>query len=221
MFWGKKRLNYQLDQSLHLNTPFRSMSFTIFDTETTGFAISTTDRVIEIGAVQVEKMKVTDKTFQAFVNPSLPIPAHITKLTSIEQHDIDGAPAALEVIGQFFQFMENHNSGGWVGHCLSFDAMVIKKELSREKYTVKQPMSIDTVDIINFLFPTWDMRDLEEYSAIFGTEVFTRHRALGDALTTAHVFVALLEQLEKRGLTTLADLIRLSGNKTHQRALQF
>lgn len=213
MFWLKKRLQYNIDHTLQLDTPLRKMSFTVFDTETTGFSVGTKDRVIEIGAVQVKNMKVTDQTFQTFVNPLREIPTHITELTSIEQHHVDGAPLAFEAIGEYFRFMESNNSHGWVAHCLSFDAMAIRKELNREKYTFEQPLSFDTQDMINFLFPTWDIRDIEEYADIFGTKVFTRHRALGDALTTAHIFVELLKLLEEQGVTTLAHLNRLSNRK--------
>ncbi|MBU8878459.1 3'-5' exoribonuclease [Bacillus sp. FJAT-29790] len=215
----KKRLNYRLGESLQLDTPVRDLSFTVFDTETTGFAIGANDRVIEIGGVLVEKMEVTDKTFQSFINPHRVIPAHITELTSIEQKHLEEAPSALEAIDQFFQFMVNHQSTGWVGHYLSFDAMVIKKELQREKFKFNEPMSFDTLDFINYLYPTWDMHDLEEYAHLFNTKVFTRHRALKDALTTAHVFVELLRRLEEKGITRLGDLLRLSGGKNNYYAL--
>ncbi|MFB5282595.1 PolC-type DNA polymerase III [Peribacillus sp. Hz7] len=221
MFWGKKRFNHCLDQSLYLDTSFRDLSFTVFDTETTGFSIGAKDRVIEIGAVQVANMEVTDKTFQSFVNPMRKIPVHIIELTSIEQQQVNEAPLALEVIEQYFRFMENHDSKGWVGHCISFDVMVIKKELNRMKYTFQQPLALDTIDLIHRLFPSWDMRDLEEYAASFGTKVFTRHRALGDALTTAYLFVELLKRFEEKGMTTLGDLVKLSSRKKRQNALLF
>lgn len=216
MFWLKKRLNHKLDQSLQLNTPIREMSFTVFDTETTGFSIGSKDRLIEIGAVQVTNMEVTDHTFQTFVNPMRDIPANITKLTSIEQYHVDEAPLALEAIEDYFCFMEKNDSKGWVGHCLSFDAMVIRKELNREKYTFEQPMAFDTQDLINYLYPSWDLRDLEEYANAFGTKVFTRHRALGDALTTAFMFVELLNRVEDKGVTTFSQLNRITNRKNQQ-----
>ena len=52
-----------------------------FDIETTGFSAEN-DRIIEIGAVRVEKGQITDK-FSVFVNPQTPIPFEIEKLTGI------------------------------------------------------------------------------------------------------------------------------------------
>ena len=221
MFWKRKRLHYQLNQTLRLDTPFREMSFTVFDTETTGFAIGAKDRVIEIGAVHVENLQVTDRTFQTFVNPEREIPEHISKLTTIEQSQVDHAPLALEAIESFFQFIEDNKSCGWVGHYLSFDVMVIKKELQRAKYTYEQPLYLDTLDLIGYLCPSWEMRDLEHYAQAFGTSIFERHRALGDALTTAHLFVELLRHLEESGKSTLADLIHATDVENRHRALQF
>jgi len=221
MFWRRKRLDYELDQSLQLDTELRDMSFTVFDTETTGFAIGADDRLIEIGAVHVERLEVTDRTFQTFVNPSRHIPKHITRLTSIEQHHVDVAPSPLEAIESYFQYIEINKSAGWVGHHVSFDEMVIKKELQRQKRSYGQPSSFDTKDLIDFLNPSWEQRDLEEYANIFGTETFERHRALGDALTTAHVFVEVLKRLESKGITTLSDLIRMKNGRANQNVAQF
>lgn len=221
MFWRKKRLNYELDQSLFLNTKIQDMSFTVFDTETTGFAIGADDRLIEIGAVHVEGLEVTDWTFQTFVNPSRQIPEHITKLTSIKQSDVDDAPSPLEAIESYFQFIEETKSSGWIGHHVSFDMMVIKKELDRAKHSYEQPSSFDTKDLLDFLYPLWEQRDLEDYSQLFGTEIFERHRALGDAQTTAHLFVELLKRLDAKGVNTLEDLVRIKNNKAKQSASHF
>jgi len=213
MFWRKQRLNYKLDQSFLLNTKLRDMPFTVFDTETTGFAIAADDGLIEIGAVHVEKFEVTDRVFQTFVKPLGKIPEHITKLTSIEQHHVENAPTPLEAIEKYFKFTEDTKSGGWIGHHVSFDTLVIKKELRRVNCSYEEPSSFDTIDLINYLNPSWDQRDLEEYARIFGTRTFERHRALGDALTTAHLFIELLKRLEDKGILTLADLIRLKHSK--------
>ncbi|WP_301109174.1 PolC-type DNA polymerase III [Sporosarcina sp.] len=215
MFWKKKKLTYELQQSLQLNTPLQEMSFTVFDTETTGFAIGADDRMIEIGAVQVEGFQVTDRIFQTFVNPSREIPLVIQKLTNIKQEQVNDAPLPLPAIEEYFAFIEKNKSGGWVGHHVSFDEMVIKKELGRQKCTFQMPTSFDTMHLIRYLDPASEQQDLEDYAKMFGTEVFERHRALGDALTTAHVFTQLLKKLDRQGVKTLADLLRVKNGGAH------
>lgn len=209
MFWRKNRLSYTLCQPLHVNTKLKDMSFIVFDTETTGFSIETHDRLIEIGAVLVEKLTVTDEIFQTFVNPSCEIPAHISELTSIEQRHVDNAPSALEAIQQYFQFVEATGSNGWVGHHLQFDTMILKKELQREKYSCDFPPTFDTFNLIEYLQPNSKHLNLEGYATFFDTPIFERHRALGDALTTAHLFVKLIKRLEENNITTFGDLLRM------------
>lgn len=221
MFWKKNKLQYQLDHQPPLDTKIRDLSFVVFDTETTGFSVGAKDRLIEIGAVKVEGLQVTDKTFQTYVNPEREIPPEISELTGVYQHHVENAPLSLEAIENFFQFMEDCETAGWVGHYLSFDIMVLKKELQRNKVTFEQPLYIDTLDILGYLSPSRHMRDLEDYARAFCTKIFDRHSAIGDALTTAHLFVELLRYLEDRGKVTLADLIEVTDINNRKRVLQF
>nr|WP_246238240.1 3'-5' exonuclease [Alkalicoccus luteus] len=220
MFWKKKKLHYQLVQDQPLNTPISELSFTVFDTEATGFSVGSHDRLIEIGAVHVERLKVTDDTFQTYVNPGRAIPERITELTGITDDHVKDAPDSLEAIERFYEYIEKHESGGWVGHYLAFDVLVLKKELLRHKYTFDEPLYFDTLDLIGYLAPSWDMRDLEHYALSFGTKIFERHSAVGDALTTAHLLVELLHYLEDRGKRTLADLIDITQGENGSPAFQ-
>ena len=52
--------------------------------------------------------------------------------------------------------------------------------------------------------------DLDAIAARLGVAISGRHTALGDAMATAAVFVALLDVLERRGTTTLDQLLRSS-----------
>ncbi|MCE7792353.1 3'-5' exonuclease [Salipaludibacillus sp. CUR1] len=207
MFWKKKSLGYKLACELPLNTPIRDLSFTVMDTEATGFSVGAGDRLIEIGAVHVDGLSVTDHIFQTYVNPQRAIPEKITELTGIQKEDVADAPAAVEAIEAFCHYVEQCGSNGWVGHYLAFDLLVLKKELQREKYSFNEPPAFDTLDLIGFISPSWDMRDLEHYARSFGTNIYERHSAVGDALTTAHLFVELLRLLESQGKTTLNDLM--------------
>ncbi len=221
MFWKRKKLNYNLSRNPSLNTPLDQLSFTVFDTETTGFAIGTTDRLIEIGAVHVENLVVTDKKFQTYVNPERLIPKEIVELTGIDDQMVKKAPLALQSIEEFFAFIEECGSDGIVGHYLSFDLMVLKKELARVKYSYEPPLCFDTLDLIGYLNPSWDMRDLEHYAKSFSTKIYQRHSAVGDALTTAHLFCEILYHIQARGKTTLGDLLQALAVTPSNRILQF
>lgn len=202
-------LNYD---NLPLSTPLSELSYTVFDTETTGFQVEKDDRLIEIGAVQVKGFKVIeDKQFQTYVNPNRQISQEITELTSITNDMVRDAPQALEAMYSFFDFILETNSTCFVGHYVSFDMLVLRSELKREKLAYRKYKSIDTLNLIGFLAPAYDIRDLERYAMAFNTRIYPRHSAIGDALTTAYLFVELLLQLHDRGLRTLGDLSRVNG----------
>ena len=63
--------------------------FVVFDIETTGFS-PTKNRIIEIGAVKVCGGKIVDR-FSTFVDPLVPIPFEIEKLTGITDDMVMGA----------------------------------------------------------------------------------------------------------------------------------
>ena len=62
-------------------------SFVVFDIETTGFS-PVQNQIIEIGAVKIVDGKMTEK-FSSFVNPKVPIPFKIEKLTRDLQKEPD------------------------------------------------------------------------------------------------------------------------------------
>ncbi len=194
-----------------LSTPIEELPFTVYDTETTGFQVATTDRLIEIGAVNMRGFEVLEhQTFQTFVKPKRDIPQKITELTGITEEKVKGAPDSLEAIMEYFEYIGNNNSVAMVGHYVSFDIMVLRQELRRAKQALKKPRTVDTLDVIGFLSPSWEMRDLERYAMAFGTRIYERHSALGDALTTAYLFSELLQQFVDRGYRTWGELLKYS-----------
>jgi DNA polymerase III subunit epsilon len=212
MFWNRKSFEYSLHDEIPLSTPIDELSFTVFDTETTGFQLSSGDRLIEIGAVHMSGKEVTSHTYHTYVNPERSIPPNIKELTGISNDKTDRAPLAYQALSQFFSFTEQHNTTCLVGHYVMFDLFVLKEELKKANYTIKKPKTIDTLDLIGYLSPSYDMRDLHKYAMAFGTRMYDRHTALGDASTTAYLFAELLRQAEDRGVKTWGDLLNATDS---------
>ncbi|WP_019153930.1 3'-5' exonuclease [Robertmurraya massiliosenegalensis] len=215
MFFQKRVISCPLMYAnIPLATPLEKLRFIVVDTETTGFHVSSIDRLIEIGAVPVEGFQVFEKEiFHCYVNPKRQISREITELTSISNEIVQNAPGSLEAIRRFFDFVEEWETVCMVGHYISFDTLVFKSELKREKLNLKNFYTIDTLDVISTIAPSFDMRDLEKYARIFGTRIYERHHAVGDALTTAYLFTELLWQFKQRGNNTWGDLIKAVENK--------
>ncbi|WP_210364446.1 3'-5' exonuclease [Bacillus sp. REN3] len=221
MFFQRKNISCSLKyDTVPLSTPIDELCFIVFDTETTGFQVAATDRLIEIGAVPVNGHHVIESDrFQTYVNPERQISREIIELTSITNEQVAEAPKAADAISSFFDYVESREAVCLVGHYVSFDTLVLKSELKREKRSLKKLFTIDTLDLIGFIAPSYDMRDLERYAMAFGTRIYDRHRAIGDALTTAYLFTELLQQFKARGFTTWGELIKATDSQS--RALQF
>jgi DNA polymerase III subunit epsilon len=214
MFFSRKSMNCSLKDEVPLATPIEELTFTVFDTETTGFQVANSDRLIEIGAVQVKGFEVIENDiFHTYVNPRRRIPHEIVELTGITNEQVEKAPSPIIAIEQFFQFVEQRKSVCFVGHYISFDLFVMKQELKREKLRFGKHLFIDTLDFIGFIAPAHHMNDLEKYAQSFGTRIYQRHTALGDARTTAYLFVELLYQFRERGYKTWGELLKATDSQ--------
>ena len=63
------------------------------------------DNIIEIGAVRVENGIITGR-FSEFVNPKIPIPFRIEKLTSINDSMVAGAETIDTLLPKIIEFFE-------------------------------------------------------------------------------------------------------------------
>ena len=97
-------------------------TYVVFDLETTGFS-PIKDKIIEIGAVKVERGKITER-FSTFVNPKVPIPFQITQLTSITDQMVMDAPDIETVLPKFLAFV---GDAVLVAHNASFDVGFIEQ----------------------------------------------------------------------------------------------
>ena len=86
-----------------------SGSYVVFDIETTGFSPEK-NHIIEIGAVKVEKGEIKER-FSSFVNPDVPIPLEIEKLTGIHDGMVVDAPMIEEALPHFLEFCYNSHPG--------------------------------------------------------------------------------------------------------------
>ena len=106
-------------------------TYVVFDLETTGFS-SEHDKIIEIGAVKYQNRKRVE-SFSCFVNPEIPIPFRIEKLTGINDSMVIDAETIETVLPKFIEFCEG---AVLVAHNAEFDSGFIKAK-------AKQIMGID------------------------------------------------------------------------------
>ena len=120
-------------------------TFVVFDIETTGFS-PVANRIIEIGAVKVDKGQVVDR-FSVFVNPEVPIPFEIEKLTGINDSMVMEAETIETILPQFLDFV---GDAVLVAHNANFDVSFIKENAKRQHLPVDFTY-VDTVGIARML----------------------------------------------------------------------
>ena len=175
-------------------------TFVVFDIETTGLS-AVRDRIIEIGAVKISDGKVAGE-FSAFVDPQIPIPLHIEKLTSINNMTVADAETIDVVLPRFLSFCEG---SVLVAHNADFDTGVIRQK-SEELGLTYDFTHIDTVRLSQFLIKGLRNYKLDTLVKHLGITLTHHHRAVDDAKATAGIFLKLLDMLEERDIKTLEEL---------------
>ena len=178
-------------------------TYVVFDLETTGLS-AVNNRIIEIGAVKVEKGKITDR-FSTFVNPKEPIPFQIEQLTSISDEMVLDAPVIEEVLPEFLQFCEG---AVLIAHNASFDAGFIEENCRRMDIPTDFTVG-DTVAMARILLPNLGKMKLDNVAKALNIPLGHHRRAVDDAACTADIFVKFLEMFRERDVTDLDQINEL------------
>lgn len=179
-----------------LNKPdaLKNNTFVVFDLETTGLnnqpAMGKMDRIIEIGAVKIEKGNISEK-FSTFIACPTRLPPEIVSLTGIRDEDLVGAPPIEKAIPDFFKFCDGCFL---VGHNVQFDYRFIRYYGEENRYMFDQKQ-FDTLTLAQELLRGVGLANykLNTIADHYGF-TFNHHRAFDDALTTAKIFMELIKQ---------------------------
>lgn len=99
----------------------------LMDTETTGFDPQNGDRIIEIGAVEMIKRRLTGNNYHQFVNPERSIPEEAIRVHGITDERVANEPKFAEVIDAFMEYIQGAEV---IIHNAPFDVGFINHELS-------------------------------------------------------------------------------------------
>ncbi|HET9052450.1 MAG TPA: helicase C-terminal domain-containing protein [Candidatus Dormibacteraeota bacterium] len=174
-----------------------------FDLETTGLS-PRSDRVIEVGAVRFLLDGTVVGRFEQLVDPGLPIPLAIQRLTGITPGDLEGAVSPVEAMAMLADFADSallvaHGAGFDLAHCA---ALVPDAFAGRE--------CIDTLELVRILLPRARSHSLPVLSGDLRLTHTRPHRAASDAEATAELLLRLVDRAENlppRLLETIRDLV--------------
>ena len=133
------------------------------------------------------------------------IPAETTRIHGIDDAMVAASPLFADVWPRFSAFL---GQAVVIGHTVGFDLAMLKRECDLAGLPWTRPRTLDTRLLAQIAAPELAGYTLEKLAAWLGVDVADRHSALGDAITTARVFLALVPKLRDHGIRTIAEAER-------------
>jgi len=196
--------------------PLTELSYTVFDTETTGLDPAGGDEIIQIGATRIVNGRLLKhESFEQLIDPRRPLDPASIAVHHITPEMLEGQPTIEEVLPAFHRFAQDTVL---VAHNAAFDMRFL--QLKEEKLGIRfdQPV-LDTLLLAAFILPNQE-HSLEALARYFGVRVFGRHTALGDALVTAEIFLKMIPLLAEKGVVTLRQA-REASQQTYYARLRY
>ncbi len=210
------RLLPRSTRSPALDRPWRDVEYCVVDVEATGLDLRR-DELISFGSVAVRAGRLWLETaVYTDIRPGQRVSPDAAGVHGLRDQDLDAAPQLGEVVDRIAAELDDRVL---VAHA----AWVERAFLTRALRSGGRRFNAAVVDTAALLRAAGLARsgtgfepDVEAMAEQLGLCVHTPHHALGDALTTAEVFLAVVSRLE-RALgqpLTAYDLVDLSRRHT-------
>ncbi|MBM3606148.1 MAG: DNA polymerase III subunit epsilon [Alphaproteobacteria bacterium] len=164
----------------------------VLDTETTGFDAEGSDRIVEIGALELLNHLPTGRTFHVYINPERSMPKEAFDVHGLGDDFLRDKPKFAEVAEGFIDFIGN--DARLVIHNASFDMKFLNAELRRAGHPVlPSSRALDTLMLAREKFPG-SPATLDALCRRFGVDNSGRelHGALLDSELLAEVYLELI-----------------------------
>jgi DNA polymerase-3 subunit epsilon len=197
--------------------PLTELTFTVFDTETTGLDPRGGDEIISIGAVRIVNGRLLPSDrFEQYVNPRRPLSRASIQIHGIREEMLRNQPSIEEVLPRFHRFAANTIL---VAHNAAFDMRMLQMKEAATGLRFINPV-LDTLLLSAVVHPAHKQHNLTTIARRLGIEIQGRHTAIGDALATGDMFLKLLPLLAKKGIRTLKEA-RLASQGTYHARLKY
>src|SRR5213078_791376 len=157
--------------------------FAVVDVETTGGrgGAQNGGRILEV-AVAILEGGTVHLAFEALLDPGIPIPPWVARLTGITDGLVVGRPRFEDVAAGLGRALE---AGVFVAHNARFDWRFLAVECATVGVPAPVGKPLCTVRLTRRLVPELRHRGLDHVAAFFGVDNPARHRACGAALGIA------------------------------------
>jgi DNA polymerase III subunit epsilon len=189
--------NAEIDQCL-----LSQLSYTVFDTETTGLQPAAGDEIISIGALRVVNGRLLQhESFDRLIQPQGTLSAESIAIHTITHAMLKGQPPIETVLPQFHRFAADTVL---VAHNAAFDMRFLQMLEAKTGVAFTQPV-LDTLLLSQVIHAHQVEHSLEAIAVRLGVPIIGRHTALGDAIVTGEVFLKMIPLLAEKGIFTLKD----------------
>jgi len=194
-----------IDEKIYLKTSFisyKDAEYTIVDIEVNN-SKPNIGQVIEIGAVKIKNLKICESfDFLIYADE---VPVFVEKVTGINQKMLEGKLSQKEILKKFRLFL---GESIFVAHPADFDFNFLAYQFEKENIGKLLNRHLCTLTLSQKTLQA-NRYGLKYLMQELNLPEEVHHRALGDAKTTARVFLKSLENLPKE-IKTAEDLIEFA-----------
>ncbi len=193
-----------------LARPWREIEYVVVDLETTGLDLKR-DAIASYGAVVIRdgRIIVAENTY-GLVCPTCELSAEAIAVHTLRQSDVDGAPPLSQAVSVLDALLRGRVL---VAHAAWIEKTFLTRAFDAHGTALRSPI-INTAVLARAdgIASRGSVRepDLEWLAGELGLPAVKPHHALGDAITTAQVFLALMSRLSRLGYSTARDFVDLT-----------
>lgn len=193
------------------------LTYTVFDTETTGLEPSSGDEIIQIGATRIVNGRLLrGESIDQIVNPRRRLRPEGIPIHGITEDMLVGQPTIDQVLPAFYAFCEDTVM---VAHNAAFDMRFLQLKEESTGIRFRKPV-LDTLLLSAVIHPNQESHRLEAICERLGINVIGRHTALGDAIVTGEVFLKMIPLLAEMGIRTLREA-REAAERTYYARVKY
>lgn len=190
------------------------LTYTVFDTETTGLDPSAGDEIISISAVRIVNGRLLrQEIFDQLIDPRRSISPASIEVHGILPTMLLGQPTIEQVLPLFHRFAEDTVL---VAHNAAFDMRLLQLKEAQTGIKFINPV-LDTLLLSAVVQPNQDAHTMETIAQRLGVNIIGRHTSLGDAMMTGEIFLKLIPLLAERDIITLAEARRAAQKSYYAR----
>jgi len=178
------------------------LTYTVLDLETTGLDPLSGDEIVSISAVRIFNYRIVPgETFDRLVNPNRSIGPESIRVHGITDEMVANQPGIEQVLSHFWEFARD---SVLVAYCADFDLTFLQLKEQNIGLKFENPV-LDVLLLSLYVHPGQKDHSLEAIAGRLGTRIYPRHTSMGDALTTAEIFLQLIALLKNKGVNTLQE----------------